>query len=602
MDLGILDIPITDIMHPYYLTRFQSWFKWRVTYEGGDFFIDQYLKKFSKTEDDADFKIRKDITYNPAFAKVAIVEVRDSIYQRLCDITRVGGSTSWQDAIAGENGGVDLLGSSMNTFMGVEILEELLVMGKVGIYVDMPPTVGPTVADNANIRPYLYMYKVEDIRSWDEDDSHTANNFNAVLLRDTVFTKSNKLGLPSGTSVRYRYYYRDPVTRKIWVQFYNSANQAISPQGDATDGQNGPIMLNIDRIPFVVIELNNSLMADICNYQIALLNLASTDMAYCVGANFPFFTQQVDAKIEAMYQRNQGNIPVTVDPKTGGVTLNEQSTQPPSGNTVNVGPTTGIRYGKGLDRPDFVYPSSEPMKASMSKQEQLKIEIRLLISLAISNIQPKMASAESKGMDVRSLESGLSYIGLILEDGERCIADIWMQYEGSNADFCVKYPEKYSLRNDQDVYAEVDKLEKELPTVPSDTFKRAVVKRIAELLIGHRLSLAQINQMNKEIDDAEVIAPQVDKIEKDVPLGILSPADAAKIRGYPKNTVHDAQVAQAERIAIIAKSQAPAGGMGQATPGGTPPAPGARGAADLSANPAKDVADEKTAINLSECV
>src|SRR5690606_23205445 len=98
---------------------------------------------------------------------------------------------------------------------------------------------------------------------------------------------------------------------------------------------------------------------------------------------------------------------------------------------LKVGVVHGRRYGKGLDRPGFIHPSSEPIKASMAKQDALKNDIRTLINLSLSNIKPKMASAESKSLDERGLEAGLSNIGLVLEHCERKIAHYWSLYEGS---------------------------------------------------------------------------------------------------------------------------------------------------------------------------
>jgi hypothetical protein len=61
-------------------------------------------------------------------------------------LSRVGGDQSYREAVVGLNGGVDLEGSNMNRFIGQLVLPELLVTGKVGVYVDMPADIGPTLA------------------------------------------------------------------------------------------------------------------------------------------------------------------------------------------------------------------------------------------------------------------------------------------------------------------------------------------------------------------------------------------------------------------------------------------------------------------------
>ena len=70
----------------------------------------------------------------------------------------------------------------------------------------------------------------------------------------------------------------------------------------------------------------------------------------------------------------------------------------------------GRRYGKGLERPGFIHPSSEPLEVSMAKQKELKEDIRTLIGLNLASLQSRRASAESKQEDVRTKEEGLSFI------------------------------------------------------------------------------------------------------------------------------------------------------------------------------------------------
>src|SRR5262245_48069391 len=113
------------LSHPEYRDRIDEWFKWRLAYEGGFHFRNRYLKRFSNRESDDDVTIREQITPVPRFAGAAVDEVKNSIYQRLVDINRDGGSKSYRSCIDGSNGGVDLLGSSMTFFIGKSILPEL---------------------------------------------------------------------------------------------------------------------------------------------------------------------------------------------------------------------------------------------------------------------------------------------------------------------------------------------------------------------------------------------------------------------------------------------------------------------------------------------
>ena len=74
---------IIDFRHPSYFSDSTDWEKWRLTYQGGTHFRDRYLERFSQREDTNDFSLRRKITPIPAFAKSAVQEIRNSIFQRM---------------------------------------------------------------------------------------------------------------------------------------------------------------------------------------------------------------------------------------------------------------------------------------------------------------------------------------------------------------------------------------------------------------------------------------------------------------------------------------------------------------------------------------
>ena len=63
-----------------------------VRYEGGPGFRDQYLQEFSKREEPGEYSERKSITPIPSFAKSALADIRNAIFQRMVDIVRKDGS------------------------------------------------------------------------------------------------------------------------------------------------------------------------------------------------------------------------------------------------------------------------------------------------------------------------------------------------------------------------------------------------------------------------------------------------------------------------------------------------------------------------------
>lgn len=539
--------------HPRYNQFFMNWVKWRDAYYGGDIFIRKYLEKFSKREDDIDFKNRKAMTYLPAFAKEAVNEVKNSIFQRMTDISRLGGSKSYQESIVGLSGGVDNEGTDMNTFIGQRVLPELLVMSTCGVFCDMTSDVTPTLAGQT-AHPYYYVYQAEDILNWTFTNIANSNELSSVVLRDYHYDRDPETGLPTGDeSVRVRHMWLDS-NGFVNVQFYDEA-------GNETDGIK---ILPIRQIPFEAASISDSLMSEVANYQIALLNLASSELAYTLWANFPFYTEQTRGT----------DIPSHLK--------NEDSTDKNS-NEIRVGPTVGRRYGYGLDRPDFIHPSSDPLMASMAKQVAMKAEIRELVNLTVANLQPKMASAESKSYDGRSLEAGLSYIGLELQRVERRLAQFWANYEQAKAAE-INYPEKYMLKSDEERLTEAAKLSERMNDAPSLSYKKEIAKRIARIMLYGRVTHQKLTQIESEINKATVIITNDwNFLDINLKNGVLSTKGAALAQGFPDSEPDNAAEEHAARLERIQIAQAPSDEN-----------PAARGLPDQSGNPSADAEKEKS--------
>jgi hypothetical protein len=95
---------------------------------------------------------------------------------------------------------------------------------------------------------------------------------------------------------------------------------------------------------------------------------------------------------------------------------------------IRIGAMGGRQYPANLDRPGFIHPSSEPMVASMAKEEQMKREMDELITHSLSTLSPTQEAQRTNEEDDQT--AGLHYIGLALETGERKIAEFWAMYDG----------------------------------------------------------------------------------------------------------------------------------------------------------------------------
>jgi len=562
---------------PNYHSDAMEWAEWRLCYEGGKDFRQKFLKQFSTRETTEDYNRRLDLTPIPTFAKAALNEVRNSIFQRFCDITRTGGSKSYQEAIAGTDGGVDGCGATMNSFIGQQILTELMITGRVGIYVDMPVVEGGTLLDANGKMPYLYSYCVEDILNWAMDPEHPGD-FQSILLRDTVTNYDQETLMAINTASRYRKVWKDRVTGQVKLQFYNVEGLAVDRNGNLS---NTPYELELTRVPFVMPSIGDSLIKDATTQQIALLNIGSTDVAYALQSNFPFYTEQKDMRSVGGHLKRVAN-------EDGTAT---QGGQAGSDEAVKVGVTNGRYYDMNAERPAFINPSSEPLKASMELQAKLEADIRKLINLAVQNVASR-ASAESKTMDNAGLNAGLSFIGLVLQAAEMKIASFWAAYENKVESkrliAVIKYPEQYSIKSDRERLEEGKELNELMSKLPSRTAKREIGKVIATTLFGTRVKVDTLRTIHSEIDKADFTTSDPDVIIAAHQDGLVGDKTASVALGFNEDEYKQAQDDHMARTLRIAEAQ---GQMNTAKQGDE----AARGRPDMSANPAKGKSEELAA-------
>lgn len=572
---------IIDSRHPSFHSHQSDWETWRLCFDGGESFRDKYLKQFNTREDKGDFELRRDLTPVPAFAKSAICDIRNSIFQRMRDITRVGGTPAYRQAVNGNGHGVDRRGSSMNAFLGMKVLTELLVMGRCGIYVDNSVINGVTMADAKDASPYLYTYQIEDILSWTCASPDHPSQFQAVLLRDTCIDYDRRTYLSQQSFKRFRLMWIDQETSKVMLQFYNEKGEEIDRENMRTDE---PYTLDLDRIPFVMPDIGDSLMKDVAGHQIACLNLTSRDVWYALQANFPFYIEQRDMRAIGAHLKNAANEDGTAT--SGG--------QGAADDNIVVGATHGRSYDRGMNAPGFIHPSSEPLQSSIELQQKYEGDIRRLVNLSVQALSPGRSSAESKSMDNAGLESGLSFIGLVLENTERDINKHWAAYEsrspGQREVATVKYPDRYSLKTDGARIDDAEKLSKLIYTVPGQKAKREIAKDIVTTLLGGRVDVGTIDEIHAEIDKSDYLTSDPDTIIAAVEAGLCGDETGSQALGFNKDEAAKAQKDHADRVTRIMEAQAKAAPA--AAPGSDP---AARGVGDLSANPAAGGKPERAA-------
>jgi hypothetical protein len=537
---------------------------------------------WSDRETPADFNVRRACTPIPTFARAAILDIRNSIFQRLEDVVRSGGSISYERAVKGEGYGVDREGTSMNSFIGIDILTELLVMGRTGIYVDAPNVMPTTVAQQINrpdLAPYCYCYRIEDILSWTLDFNENPGTFKAVLLRDHVTQYNTEFGgiaLPEGRGTRLRLVWKDDLTGRVRVKMMQD-EPGYEPIPMENSDPDGAVTLDLKIVPFVMPSIGDSLMADITYYQHALLNLVSGDVNWSLLSSSPFLTKQADLRSTGAHLKKPGR---GNTPEPGGQHAADQEEQ--------IG-GKGSYYDLGADRPGFISPPTDPLLASMKLQEKLEDDIRRLINLAVTNkAGSRTESAEAKKLSSQGLEAGLSYIGLVLQDAESHIAKYWAMYEPASQPATVAYPARYILKQDSERIEEAMKMSELMDRIPSRSARKALAKQIVVTMLGGRESSDSVRVMVQEIAVAGYTSGAVQDVIQAHAAGLVSDETASDALGYDgAEEVEQARKDKAERatITLLAQTEV-AGKSGLAQIGA-----GARGVPEIDPN--EDSAEEE---------
>lgn len=550
---------IVDSRFPGYWNQWNDWQKWRVTFRGGEDFRNKYLEMFTTREDPQEFQLRKKLSPIPPVAKSAITDIRNSIFQRMPDISRVGGSDAWRKAINGLNGGVDRHGSTINSFLGLKVLEEILVMGRCGIYIDNSPIVGQTLADVENATPYLTSYQIEDVLSWSQSDPDHPSDFQSLLLRDTVLQYDQRTRLPMREFKRFRLLWIED--GQVRHQFYDKDGVEVDRNGNRA----GPVALELTRIPFVMCDLGDSLLRDAAEYQITLMNMLSRAVWYDLQSNFPFYTEARDLRSAGSHLKQAANADGTAT--AGG--------QGAADNAIRVGAMHGRAFPTGAERPEFIAPPTEPLQTSLQFQDKLEADVRKAVNLAVQTMATR-ESAESKSLDNQGLEAGLSFIGSVLEQTERNISNHVAAYENKESSkrqiATIKYPDRYSLKTDNDRIDEAGKLAKLIFSVPTREGKVEVFKLIVSTLLGGRVNIQRIDKIHKEIEKSEYLTSDPDVIIASCEAYLCDAKTGSEALGFAGGVAKKAQTEKVEHAKEIAELQ----GVND---------PAARGVPELSADP-----------------
>jgi hypothetical protein len=313
----------------------------------------------------------------------------------------------------------------------------------------------------------------------------------------------------------------------------------------------------------VIIDLNHSIVEDVYLHQRQAVNLASLEMQFCVNHTISLYVEQSDLAAEwalsaAMKVNADGEV---VEPDSS----HEEE--------VRVGNVKGRRYGVGMERPSFISPDPDILRAVMEKRKRIEEDAQKLLQQAVASLTVTRSSAESKRMDDTDFSTGLVSICNALEEAEKEIIRMWAMYEqgaeGLKIDPVVKYPGRFDVHDDSQRKDELTLTGQMIDTTPSIEWRKILLTRMVRLYHRNGLNKDIEDKIISEIEGLPAVVLDSSKIIEDHKAGLVGDKLASTLRGYPENESEQAAKDHADRAVRILSAQ-----MGAADAG-------ARGVPDL---------------------
>ena len=200
---------------------------------------------------------------------------------------------------------------------------------------------------------------------------------------------------------------------------------------------------------------------------------------------------------------------------------------------AETGTRKGIFYDKGLERPGYIAPPSDPLKWSLELRREMKEEIHELVTGALTSV----------GND-GSIEAGLAFIGGILNDMENRLWEHWAAYmPNERSTPIVNYPVDWDIKTDKERVEEAEAVLDLMNKLPGRLGKKEAAKRAYDKMFRGKVSDADLTKMKKEIEEAPYATADPDILKMAGERGYVGPQTASlalglrrRVRSGPRRT------------------------------------------------------------------
>lgn len=520
---------VVKMRSPQFAAKKCEYEKWRLSYEGGDKYLDFAIRRYSKRETIPDWQERKKLSYNSNHTKRIVNNIRNSLAVKLPEVTRKGDAGYLK--IVQED--IDGKKTSLNQFLALNVIPWLLVLERVFVYVDAPPKAENATKAEDDGQPYCWMIPNDRMLAWNKDD--VTGKLRSALIAESEDIIDPETLLVSKCVPRFRYVRY----LKVGETFQGFTGEGVVVLIMDKDGKikKNDFIAELTQLPLAEFEIPCSLVEDIAQIQYSLTNIQSTDIQFLIKGNFPIFAKQIPANKKL--DPKLGNRKQPDDTVVRSQNREFDETDFDIGTTrkaLATGIGSGITYEKDMVAPGFIAPPVANLQAAMAKEKDMEELIQLTADLAMTTLSIKALeqSGKSKEMDAIGRDAGLYYIGTVLEGGERVLAELITWFLGSTTEAAIDYPDDYSDKSQDDRNTEVEGLQKLKTAVRSEVYQKTIDKRIAE--VGCRLftPTEDIEAIKTDIDGVPWFDESTERsamINQDVTAGVMSTTTGSEMRG-----------------------------------------------------------------------
>lgn len=461
-----------------YNNNIEKWEFYRAAYNGGEEFLDMILYQHARETDEAFLQRKQEaFAFNYPSSIIHLLNFFLTDTPPLREPRRLGDRNDYKRFLKD----ADLYGTDFDVFIN-EAQKLSAIFGTVGILIDKQG--GQHIADDQNVYPYLSCYTPENIYDWgfERDLSTNTYKLSYVKLKDDMNTYL------VWTKTYWQKYICDQYNEEILDMV-----EGINPIGEVPF----VFMPNIRSIEYPYLGISD--LKDVANISGVVARVLSECSEIIKYSAFPML--KMPDEIDETSLLNGGSVP--------------ESDNVVVGSTAVLG--FNPEYGVGGQPSWLSSPLLDPVKGIREYVDYVTEEMFrgcLLSNILVHREKSQQKSGALLRVEQKQLSSLLSKKANNMVEAEISIMKIWCKWQSCEDLFDEYEISKTRAFSVDEMAVEIEYSLNTIAQMPSDSFARAMFKKIANVLLPN-VPIVTLKKIEDEIDQyskSEEIEKKTDKI------------------------------------------------------------------------------------------